>query len=85
MQFRKLALALPAVLALAAGQATLAHAQFTITANVTDPGSAPSAALEADPGLESRDTLLRHLPDALARKIRGENARALYRLSPQSA
>ena len=34
---------------------------------------------------DPRDTLLPRLPDALARKIRGENARALYRLSPQSA
>ncbi|MGI8858053.1 MAG: amidohydrolase family protein [Thermomicrobiales bacterium] len=31
------------------------------------------------------ETLLPHLPHALARKIRGENARALYGLSPQSA
>jgi uncharacterized protein len=31
------------------------------------------------------ETLLPHLPDALAQKIRGENARALYRLLPQPA
>jgi uncharacterized protein len=31
------------------------------------------------------DTLLPRLPDALARKIRGENARALYGLSPSAA
>jgi uncharacterized protein len=29
---------------------------------------------------DAESTLLRHLPDTLARKIRGENARALYRL-----
>ena len=31
----------------------------------------------ADP----EDRLLRHLPDAVARKVRGDNARELYRLS----